>query len=481
MKKNSIWKNIVHLFISTVVSRLLNAAALIVLAQYLSAASYGRFSVALAFAMVLGYFTDIGLSNTVLREGSKKRADVDHLLSSYVKMRILLLLATFAGAYIVISLFYHEASLVKMMYYLIVPMVTGLAMQSIGITYFQLTEQMHHLGAIRIYSALLLVVLLTIGMLMHTSAFFISFLFGFSYFLAGVYSLWMVGKRVSFNFKKQIQRGLLTNIGSFIVSGLLIMLLPQLGPIVLENTIPLAAVGVFAVAYRIPSALYQVPGIVAGAFYPVLFRHYNHQQTDKHLELNILQVKLMSLVGMLTALPFYHLSDLAVSLLFGDKWAAAGDALKWLSLMLIFQGLSVALADGLTTKGLQGRRTGVQLVAVVSGIAFYYFLSSAYSVIGAVYAALLIEGILFIGCWLCNRERLIIMRKTFPIFVCLFGSTIVFTTLLFSQHPFIALCVNMLLVFLLTLLDKEIRNQALGYLQKNKPLNVENRKEAQNG
>ncbi|NGY76365.1 oligosaccharide flippase family protein [Bacillus megaterium] len=41
------------------------------LAQYLSAASYGRFSVALAFAMILGYFTDVGLSNTVLREGSK--------------------------------------------------------------------------------------------------------------------------------------------------------------------------------------------------------------------------------------------------------------------------------------------------------------------------------------------------------------------------------------------------------------------------
>ncbi|NGY83008.1 hypothetical protein F6Y03_16545 [Bacillus megaterium] len=149
--------------------------------------------------------------------------------------------------------------------------------------------------------------------------------------------------------------------------------------------------------------------------------------------------------------------------------------------MLIFQGLSVALADGLTTKGLQGRRTGVQLVAVVSGIAFYYFLSSAYSVMGAVYAALLIEGILFIGCWLCNPERVIIMHKTFPIFVCLFGSTIVLTTLLFSQHPFIALCVNMLLVLLLTLLDREIRNQALSYLQKSKLVNVENRKEAQNG
>ncbi|NGY76368.1 hypothetical protein F6Y02_08575 [Bacillus megaterium] len=82
------------------------------------------------------------------------------------------------------------------------------------------------------------------------------------------------------------------------------------------------------------------------------------------------------------------------------------------------------------------------------------------------YAALLIEGILFIGCWLCNPERVIIMRKTFPIFVCLFGSTLVLTTLLFSPHPFIGLCVNMLLVLSLTLLDQEIRSQALGYLQK---------------
>ncbi|NGY76366.1 hypothetical protein F6Y02_08565 [Bacillus megaterium] len=81
-----------------------------------------------------------------------------------------------------ISLFYHEASLVKMMYYLIVPMIIGLAMQSIGITYFQLTEQMHHLGAIRIYSALLLVVLLTVGMLMHTSAFLFRFCLAFPIF-----------------------------------------------------------------------------------------------------------------------------------------------------------------------------------------------------------------------------------------------------------------------------------------------------------
>ncbi|NGY93846.1 hypothetical protein F3K44_31215 [Bacillus megaterium] len=76
-----------------------------------------------------------------------------------------------------------------------------------------------------------------------------------------------------------------------------------------------------------------------------------------------------------------------------------------------FQGLSVA--DGLTTKDFKEEERGSAGCCCI-GVAFTIF-SSAYSVIGAVYAALLIEGILFIGCWLCNPERVIIMRKTFPI------------------------------------------------------------------
>ena len=41
---------------------------------------------------------------------------------------------------------------------------------------------------------------------------------------------------------------------------------PQLAPILLNYTLPLSMVGVFAVAYRMPAALYQVPGVIAGAF-----------------------------------------------------------------------------------------------------------------------------------------------------------------------------------------------------------------------
>ena len=99
-----------------------------------------------------------------------------------------------------------------------------------------------------------------------------AFLYGFSYFIAGLYSLYLLHKNVKVKWKSPFQNQLVANLSPFLISGLFIMLTPQLGPLVLEKTLPLTLVGLFAVAYRIPSALYQVPGVIAGAFLPLLFK-----------------------------------------------------------------------------------------------------------------------------------------------------------------------------------------------------------------
>lgn len=100
------------------------------------------------------------------------------------------------------------------------------------------------------------------------------------------------------------------------------MILPQLGPLVLEKTLSLNQLGNFSVAYRIPSALYQIPGVVAGAFYPVLFRYYNSKDLIKHKELNLLQVKIMGLMGICLCIPLFHLSNIIVEIVFGEEWGS---------------------------------------------------------------------------------------------------------------------------------------------------------------
>lgn len=460
MKKNSIAKNVIHLFYSTALSSAINASALIVLAYYLHSYNYGLFSVVLAIAMIMGYFTDAGLSGIVLREGSKKEVDTPILMSSYIKLRFTLLLIVFIGGFLMIEIVHqNNQELVKTAYYLIIPMVTGVALQSIGTTYFQLVEKMHFFGLIRIVSAVCLLLTLSIGMAASLSPYLISFLYGFSYMMGGLFGLYLVRKHIRIPVKCRFHKGILQNIGAFTIGGFLFIILPHLGPIVLENTISLAEVGLFAVAYRIPQALQQIPFVVAGAYYPVLFRYYNQRLLVEHLKLNINQIKFMALIGMAMCVIFFHLSEFVISLLFGTDWLGAVLPLKILSVMLFLQSVNIALADGLTSRSRQNHRMTVQLIAVILGAVMYYYFSLPYGVIGAALAGVCIEILALTGFWLCNPHRVVIAKRAILPYMTFFAISVGVCSYFLNHIPLLALIINLLFIGIFMMLDKEMRGK----------------------
>lgn len=464
-KKNSIGLNVIHMFYSTVLSSVFNALALIILANYLESRSYGLLSVTLAFAMIMSYFTDSGLSEIVLREGSKKKTSVQSVISSYIKLRILLLGITFILGFMIIHLTNSNEELIRTAYYLVIPMVMGVAMQGIGTTYFQLVEKMQYAGFIRMLSSICLIITIVIGMSLSLHPFVISFLYGFSYFLAGACAIVLVHRHIKINLKSIFHKGLLFQLWSFLLSGLLFVLLPQLGPIILEKTVTLKQVGFFAVAYRIPQALNQLPNVVAGAFFPVLFRYFNSKELNKHLNLNILQVKIMALIGMGVAIPFYYMSDLIIQLLFGEEWIFAAGLLKILSLMLIFQSMGIALADGLTSMGRQNKRTLIQSISVVAGIFLYFYMSKSIGVMGASYAGVLIEGMALFGFWLLNPNRNVIARRVLIPYLCYFTVCLVTLENVLQDYPIVAVMVHAILLVILVLLDKELSHQGFAKIK----------------
>ncbi|WP_160913538.1 oligosaccharide flippase family protein [Halobacillus litoralis] len=465
-KKNSIGLNILHLFYSTALSSILNAAALIVLASYLQSNHYGTFSVALAFAMIMGYLTDAGLSDITLREGSKPGVKLSALISSYVKMRLALLVATFFIGFSVIHLFNSSnGELIRTAYYLIIPMVTGVALQSIGTTFYQLIEKMQYYGLIRMVSSFCLVTAMVIGMGFQLNPLIMCTLYGLSYLTAGIFGLILVMKDVSIRFSYPFHRGLFRNLGSFTLGGLLFVMLPHIGPIILEKTIPIAAVGLFAVAYRIPQALQQIPFIVAGAYYPVLFRSFQHQNLKEHLDHQISQTKIMSLVGMMMVLPFFYLSEYVIKILFGTEWLGAAFPLKVLSLMLLLQSINIALADGLTTMEKQNSRTFIQLVTVIVGVGLYITLSLSYGVIGAAVTGVAIEVLALIGFWLCSPNRWGLFKRSLFPYLSYFFAGLLIIEWLGILHAMLALSLHSILVLLLPLLDTELRQKLHVYAQ----------------
>ncbi|WP_342602384.1 oligosaccharide flippase family protein [Peribacillus sp. FSL E2-0159] len=465
-KKNSIFKNIVHLFYSTILSNVLNATTLILLANYFNSKNYGIFSVALALAMVMNFFTDLGTSNTFLREGSKKE-NLGRTFSSYIKIRIVCSLLIFFVFFAGIHILYQEQQILYMIYSLMIPMVIGLAMQSIGITYFQLTERMQFIASIKIFSSFALILSTTVSMGLKVDVHLAAFLYGFSYLAGGFYSLYLLLKKAEIKWKSPFEKQLLMNLSPFLISGLFIMLTPQLGPLVLEKTLPLALVGLFAVAYRIPSALYQIPGVIAGAFFPLLFKRYNQGELAEHTRLNILQMKIMSYIGMCMTITLFYLATYLVTILFGPEWGSAVQPLKILAFIIVLQGFNIAIADGLTTRGLQNRRTIVQFITITVGLVSFYFMSVNYSVAGSAFAVLTMEIVSFIGYVAANPEKRAVLFKVILPYGTFFFISFILVYNLLSKYPFIAMISTIIFVTaLILLLDKSIKQLIVGFIKK---------------
>ncbi|RXZ01592.1 lipopolysaccharide biosynthesis protein [Fictibacillus sp. S7] len=465
--QNTIAKNIFHLFYSTAVSSGLNALTLIILASYLHSYHYGLFSVSLALAMIMGFFTDAGLSEITLREGLKKDADHAVIITSYIKVRFILLVATFLFGFIIIHFLHRgQEELLRTSHFLSIPMVTGIALQSIGTTYFQMTEKMQYIGLIRMMSAVLLVGTISLGMLFSTDPPVMCVLYGGSYLLAGVLALGLVMKKIKLKISLPFHKGMMENFGFFTLSGLLFMVLPQLGPIVLEKTVSMKQVGLFAVAYRIPQALQQVPFIVAGAYRPVMFRHYHHQELDKHTKENTMLLKTMSMFGMVMTIPFFYCSDQVITMLFGSEWLFASEPLKILSIMLTLQAMNIALADGLTTRGLQRFRTLIQFITVILAVIFYYTFSLGNGVVGAAYAGLFIEALALVGFWVFLPGRWKMAQKVIVPYLIFFFAGLWMVNYLLHSLPFVATTVHILILAFILLLDRDLYQSVKKYLHK---------------
>src|SRR5699024_9808055 len=105
MSTRKILQNASYLFVSDFLLRLLTAAVTILIARYLGAHDYGILSVALAFSSVAGYFTDVGLTQTLTREATKKEADLPTLISSFFRVKTVLSILTAVGCFLIIEIF----------------------------------------------------------------------------------------------------------------------------------------------------------------------------------------------------------------------------------------------------------------------------------------------------------------------------------------------------------------------------------------
>lgn len=448
-----ILKNSSYLLVSYIIERALNAIAFILLARYLGEAGFGMFSYALAFATIAGYFSDLGLTNTLIREGSKKGAVLSVLVASYFKTRLVLGFITALVSIVIINLFFQEHDLILLLYWITISSIVGGAFIGVGKAYFQVIQKMQYSALIGAVSGFISALSLMIAVLLEFTIVEVAVLFACSRVFGGLFSLFILRGKI--NFVTGWDKSVLVGLGGFTLAGLITMLLPQLGTLTLERVSTLEEVGLYSAAYRFPLILYSIPAVFSAGFYPVLFRLGNEKLEEEHLNLSVKETYVLNTAGICITLPFILYPEWWIDLLFGPSWGEAAVILGVLSWIVIFQTINYPLGDALTTKGFQNRRTSVLLIAIVIGFLFYFVLGKEYGGIGGAFAAIIIETILLFGFACSNRKSINIIRKGALNNLIILISIFIFFKRIVDFDPIVGMLLSVFLFIIINLIINE--------------------------
>ncbi|KAB2396304.1 MULTISPECIES: oligosaccharide flippase family protein [Bacillus cereus group] len=465
MKTNKILKNASYLFVGNITVRFVLAIATILFARYVSPGEYGMFTTALAVSAVICYFTDAGLTHTFMREGTRSDANISVLISSYLRIRLILAIVISVLFAIFAQFFYPDAYLRAMVYWVVLPTMFGATLQGVGMAYFQVTERMQFTAIISVLQGVTAAAALLLGMSFQWSLMMVAAMYGVSSLVTGVIAFIMTIRYTKVH--KGWDKGILDQLLIFTINGIIIMLLPQLGPIILEKVSTYNQVGFFGAASKIPAVLYQIPGVIAAAFYPRLFAFGNEKNIEEHRKLSSFELKLMSFLGMGISIPFIADPSFWIVSLLGEKYAPAGDALAILAFMVILQSINYPLADNLTTIGQQWKRATTMTIGLVVAIIGYIVLGSKYGMMGAAAAAILTEITLLIGFTLFIRKGMQLLVKGIIFnslaFIISYG---IYRIALINLPPLVALTLTGILYGIIgVLIDPQIRGFVLGFIK----------------
>ncbi|MED2790595.1 oligosaccharide flippase family protein [Bacillus wiedmannii] len=464
MKKNKILKNASYLFIGNIIVRFAVAIATILFARYVSPSEYGIFTIALAVSSVICYFTDAGLTHTFMREGTRQNSNISKLLSSYLRIRLTLAFIISILFIIFAQLFYEDAYLRTIVYLVVLPTMFGATFQGVGMAYFQATERMQFTATISVIQGLSSAVSLLLGMYLQWSLTIVAAMYGGASFITGCITLIIVNRYTTFY--KGWDNRILNQLLVFTINGIIIMLLPSLGPIILEKVTSYDNIAYFGAASKIPMVLYQIPGVIAAAFYPRLFAFGNENNIKEHRELSYFELKLMSFLGIGISIPFIINPNFWIISLLGEKYAPAGDVLAILAFMVIFQSINYPLADNLTTIGQQWKRTITMSIGLIVAIISYIVLGKQFGMIGAAVAAIITELCLLIGFTIFISKGLQLLFKGVIFNILSFTiSCLIYQNVLIGFPPLIALTLTGILYGIIVItIDPQTRNLIFSFL-----------------
>ncbi|GAB4580207.1 MAG: lipopolysaccharide biosynthesis protein [Anaerolineales bacterium] len=387
--------NITALFSGSVVAQGLTALTLLLTARQLGPGGYGQYTGSFALVSFTGILFNLGLDVWLLREGGRDPERLKDNAGSVLALKVGLGLIFVALWWVLaggvrISTFPPDllrlsalTVLFDRLFLTLMTVFKAALKNRMTSTLDILSDGIWFVGTL---------ILIQLGQEAVASFFWVRI--GALVVMFGV-ALWIAFRVVKLSARWEVMRGAFRGAFPYASSEFLTWIYMRFDVLIIGFALGEQAVGLYSPAVSLVNALFLIPAAVHAVFIPILSNLFVHHPLQAW-KTAWRSVALLAGIGLVLTGGLFFGAEILVGFL-GTRYAASGEILKILSLILWVHSLAFGMGAMLVALNLQGRRSVVQAVAVVVNIGLNMWIVRWLEIPGVAWVYVLTEVVLLIG------------------------------------------------------------------------------------
>ena len=400
-------KNLTALLISEMLTRVMMLVFTIILARTYGKEQFGVYALALSIGGLFEIFFNMGLNTVFIQRVVGEKKPLQEELSTFLPLRILLSLASFACFIVFIILMGKNAATMEALalgglYYTIASMV-GFLWAS-----FDAKQQMQYTAGIKLFQHIIIFVL---GMFFIYYGYSISTIVGtyvIAICLAGLATIIIIHKYFTHirprimtqKWKEIIHKG-----WPIALSGAFVFVYSYLDTIIISLNQGEQAVGLYQASYKIIGTLFILSSIINQAYFPSLIESH-HQDKDKLQHIFDKTLKSVFFWSIPISIGGAMLSERIILFIFGPEYTGAIAVFTILIWNCIIYFASSAMTTLLYALGKQRETLKVFFIGAAVNTALNLYIIPKYGIEGAAITTLAAESAVLIGIYLLVKNHI---------------------------------------------------------------------------
>jgi O-antigen/teichoic acid export membrane protein len=393
-------RNTALVLAARILSRGIALVTVLATLNHLGPSGFGRFQTLITYTSVITVLVDLGFNTLYVREAARHPGEIARYLSNMVTTRLAMSLLGLA----VLALALRVPGLQSLLLPGFALMILASLSQLLRQTFYAL-QRVGYDALETVLEACVLVLLTVVGIFNHQGVAYFVWAYAISYGFACLFILAVLVARGFASLRPRFEPRL---VGSWLVASLPLALTFVVTTLYFKIDVPILQlfrsfdeVGWYASAYKPFEALLFVPMAMLNVIFPLLAIY--HREAPERLEVAVDRFyKLLLLIGWPLTVGVWVLASGLTGLL--HLYPQAEPALAVLGLGIVFMFVNNAWVGSLNAVDRQVAFTWAALASLVVNVGLNLVLIPAHGYLGAAWATVLTEAVLFAIGWLLTRR-----------------------------------------------------------------------------